>query len=302
VHWPQLPSGAADPVRQGRTIERDALVGGPGSKEYGLTLPFTFDAYMVEAIKELHLNLATIASSTASSTPDSQSFAASIFHNLFARITAWLADATNGITDLFAKNLYASNITADTGTFHQVAADELCARDGPGDQNPVCVTKTQLAALLGAAASGGNTGSVISSGTGNLTNSGNPDNANSSSAADPSSTPPIIQINGENPAHVPVGATYQDLGATIVAPDADKNLGIKTFLNGTLVSDIVIDTSAAATDTIDYVATDPTGLTATSTRMVMIDLAPLPPSSVVPSTPDAIASSTALVPATSTMQ
>ena len=53
-------------------------------------------------------------------------------------------------------------------------------------------------------------------------------------------------------------------------PQADLNLGIKTFLNGALVSNIVIDTSAAATDTIDYVATDPTGNTATSTRTVII--------------------------------
>jgi hypothetical protein len=72
---------------------------------------------------------------------------------------------------------------------------------------------------------------------------------------------------------VPVRATYQDLGATITAPDADKNLGIKTFLNGKLVSDIAIDTSAAATDTIDYVATDPIGATATSTRAVIVGAA-----------------------------
>jgi len=31
----------------------------------------------------------------------------------------------------------------------------------------------------------------------------------------------------------------------------DTNLGYQTFLNGTLVSNIVIDTSEAATDTID---------------------------------------------------
>jgi len=37
-----------------------------------------------------------------------------------------------------------------------------------------------------------------------------------------------------------------------------------TFLNGTLVSNIVIDTSEAAADTIDYVAIDSTGLTSTS--------------------------------------
>jgi hypothetical protein len=33
----------------------------------------------------------------------------------------------------------------------------------------------------------------------------------------------------------------------------------------------VIDTSEVATDTIDYVATDDTGLTATSTRTVLIE-------------------------------
>jgi hypothetical protein len=37
------------------------------------------------------------------------------------------------------------------------------------------------------------------------------------------------------------------------------------------VSDIVIDTSAAATDTIDYVATDSAGNTATSTRTVIVE-------------------------------
>ena len=61
-----------------------------------------------------------------------------------------------------------------------------------------------------------------------------------------------------NPAIVDVGASYSDLGATITGPQADLNLGIKTFLNGLFVSNIVLDTSAAATDTIDYVVTDRT--------------------------------------------
>jgi hypothetical protein len=58
-------------------------------------------------------------------------------------------------------------------------------------------------------------------------------------------------------------------------------------LNGALV----IDTSEVATDTIDYVATDPTGLTSISTRTVITEAAALPPAAS--STPDAIASSTA---------
>lgn len=42
-------------------------------------------------------------------------------------------------------------------------------------------------------------------------------------------------------------------------------------INGQLISNIVLDTSTAATDTIDYVATDQSGLTATSTRTVIVE-------------------------------
>ena len=66
-------------------------------------------------------------------------------------------------------------------------------------------------------------------------------------------------INGNNPAIIQISASYTDLGATITGPQADLNLGIKTFVNGLFVSNIQLDTSAAATDTIDYVVTDRTG-------------------------------------------
>ena len=42
-------------------------------------------------------------------------------------------------------------------------------------------------------------------------------------------------------------------------------------LSTALVSNIIIDTSAAETDTIDYVATDSAGNTATSTRTVIVE-------------------------------
>lgn len=48
------------------------------------------------------------------------------------------------------------------------------------------------------------------------------------------------------------------------------DLSYRTFLNGTLVTNIAIDTTQIATDTIDYVATDTWGNTATSTRTVII--------------------------------
>lgn len=93
--------------------------------------------------------------------------------------------------------------------------------------------------------------------------------------------PPTITINGDNPAIIEVGASYADLGATVTntgpGQAGDSNLGYQTFLNGTLVSNIVIDTSQVAADTIDYVATDTGGLTATSTRTVLIEAPSITP-------------------------
>ena len=85
----------------------------------------------------------------------------------------------------------------------------------------------------------------------------------SSDSSQATDTPPVIQINGDNPAIVQVGATYNDLGATITGPQQDLNLGITTYVNGAEMSPVQIDTSTAATDTIDYVATDQNGLTST---------------------------------------
>jgi hypothetical protein len=81
----------------------------------------------------------------------------------------------------------------------------------------------------------------------------------------------------DNPANITVGDSYSDLGATVsdTAPGqaGDTNLGYRTFLNGALVSNVVLNTSQIATDTIDYVATDQNGETATSTRTVIIEAA-----------------------------
>jgi hypothetical protein len=66
-----------------------------------------------------------------------------------------------------------------------------------------------------------------------------------------------------------------DLSAT-AKDSASHDLGVKTFLNGALVSNIVLDTSTTTTDTIDYVPTDTNGLTSTTTRTIFIE-APVPP-------------------------
>jgi hypothetical protein len=52
------------------------------------------------------------------------------------------------------------------------------------------------------------------------------------------------------------------------------NLGITTYVNGSEMSPVQIDTSTAATDTVAYVVTDSFGNTATSTRTVVVEAAP----------------------------
>jgi len=172
-------------------------------------------------------------------------------------LVAWLADASNGIGDLFAKNLYATR--------------QLCIDKSDG--TPVCITGEQLAAVLASAAA--------SSGQGSASGGAN---APATSTLD---TPPVIQINGDNPAVIQVGVTYNDLGATITGPPADLNLGIATYLNGVPTSPIQIDTTTAATDTIDYVVTDGKGNTSTSTRRLFIQppALPIPAASTPTATP-----------------
>jgi Domain of unknown function (DUF5011) len=85
-------------------------------------------------------------------------------------------------------------------------------------------------------------------------------------------TPPSINIQGNNPATIDVGDTYTDLGA-VVQDNQGHDLSYRTFINSVLSGNILIDTSQVATDTIDYVATDTWGNTATSTRTVIIEVA-----------------------------
>ncbi|MDO8466777.1 MAG: DUF5011 domain-containing protein, partial [bacterium] len=73
---------------------------------------------------------------------------------------------------------------------------------------------------------------------------------------------PVININGNNPARIELGETYNDLGAT-VTDDEDNNLGVQ-------VSGAEINTSEIGTSTITYTATDNDGNTTTATREVVV--------------------------------
>ncbi|KKW15623.1 MAG: Na-Ca exchanger/integrin-beta4, partial [Parcubacteria group bacterium GW2011_GWA2_50_10b] len=87
----------------------------------------SFIPVLTSAVQELNLNLESIASTTTSSTPKSQSFASSFFANIFAKITTWLADVGNGIGSVFA-NVFN-------------AKEKICV-DGE------CLTKMDIRALL----------------------------------------------------------------------------------------------------------------------------------------------------------
>ena len=155
----------------------------------------------------------------------------------------------------FAQSFVSNDITA---------SQELCV-------GSTCVTPAQFQAMVTAYDATDNQSPALAQPS--PSGGSNPPESVTQNSA--STTPPTITINGANPAVITVGDSYADLGATVsdTGPGqaGDTNLGLKTFLNGTLVSNIVIDTSQVATDTIDYVATDTAGLTATSTRTVLIE-------------------------------
>ncbi|MDR3571053.1 MAG: tail fiber domain-containing protein [Candidatus Pacebacteria bacterium] len=179
-----------------------------------------------------------------------------------------------------------NTLTGFATVFH---TQELCVGN-------TCVNQEQLAALLAAAQAA------------QTAQQGG--NSSASATVSSSSTAPVIQINGNNPATVQIGATYNDLGATITGPVGDLNLDIHTFVNGIKSEPVQIDTTQVATDTIDYVVTDQNGITSTSTRTVIV-AAPQPivttssasstdaTSTDIQTPPDTSASSTA---ATSTQQ
>jgi hypothetical protein len=103
--------------------------------------------------------------------------------------------------------------------------------------------------------------------------------------------PALIIPNGINPQEIIFGAERVEQGTLYLVRDVhdnqDDDLSYRTFINGVLSGNILIDTSQAATDTIDYVATDTWGNTSTSTRTVLIEASP----SIVPTNGASTASS-----------
>jgi hypothetical protein len=220
-------------------------------------------------------------------TQDATSSVSDLITASFADASADLQSALQSIASSAVRMLgdavYATNGIFENVFAHRVIGDELCA-------GSTCINQQQLAAILAA------------NGIASSTPAGDASTTPSTNTS--SSTPPVIAINGDNPAIIQVGATYTDLGATITGPQQDLNLGITRYVNGTEMNPIQIDTSAAATDTIAYVATDQSGLTSTSTRIVIVEPAPdsaESPTGVIVVAPTTASTST-IPAATSTVQ
>ena len=63
---------------------------------------------------------------------------------------------------------------------------------------------------------------------------------------------------------------YTDLGARIVSPSADLNLGITTLLDGATTTELTLDTGMPGTHTIEYRAFDQSGLMGSASRTVIV--------------------------------
>jgi hypothetical protein len=207
--------------------------------------------FIAQQVQQVFPNLISTTSPTALTPNGTLSLN---YIDLISPLVAAIQELDKEITSLsssiagFAQSITTAVLNATTGNFGQVNANELCL-------GTTCVSQSQLQALLSSANA--------------------PASPPSSQAA--TDTAAVVQINGANPATIQVGASYSDLGTTITGPQADLNLDIATYLDGVAMSPITIDTSAAATDTIDYVVTDQNGLTSTSTRTVIIEFAAAPP-------------------------
>jgi hypothetical protein len=159
----------------------------------------------------------------------------------------------------FADNFVSAHITVTTADIQTANIDtanikNLCV-------GSTCVTPQQFQAMVAAA------GASQAAGNG----AASPSDTATSSNEVATDSPPIIQINGDNPAIIQVGDAYEELGATIVSPQQDHNLGIQAIVDGaatTTIGAIEIDTSQPGTRTIEYVATDQNGIEATTTRTV----------------------------------
>lgn len=199
--------------------------------------------------------------------PDAATTASSTIAASFSDASQALQDAIEAIGGT-AIRVLGDAVQATKGIFNTLIA-QVAYIDTANIQKlcvgSTCVTPDQFQAMVAAANEASATTSLSGQGSGSASES-----ATSSDATD---TPPVIQINGDNPAIVQVGAVYNDPGADITAPAPDLNLGIDASVDGgatTTLDQITVDTSESGTHSILYCATDQSGLGSCASRTVNV--------------------------------
>ncbi len=81
----------------------------------------------------------------------------------------------------------------------------------------------------------------------------------------PDTTPPVITLNGANPQTIPVGTSYQELGAS-ATDDVDGDISNRVKIDASEVN-----TNSSGTYTVRYSVSDAAGHEATATRDVVVD-------------------------------
>ena len=204
---------------------------------------------LAKGLQELNLRVENIASSTATSTPDSGLFAANFFNNIFEKIKNWLADAANGIMEIAAN------------TFR--AKEKICVDDQ-------CLTKDDIRKLLELA----NSQSVLAPDSTSLPQAAPAPEPEPTPAADTES--PVITLNWAATIEIEIGTSWVDPGAT-VTDNMSENLGIHYTVDGVLTANEgnqlpheIIDTAIAGEHTIIYSAIDQAGNIGTAERKVAV--------------------------------
>jgi hypothetical protein len=98
---------------------------------------------------------------------------------------------------------------------------------------------------------------------------GQPGGDTSGGSSGGSSTLLSLQVLGNNPARIALGAGYADLGVVLLDP-TNPNIGYHAFVDGAPSDPPQIDTSTTSAHIIEYRATDQAGNTFSVTRVVLV--------------------------------
>ena len=209
------------------------------------------------------------ASSTAlalqNSTSTISSSLASTTDSFIAGAISSVSELIGKFSDLFADKITVRNAVAETLT---VGSQEKPAGITLYDE----VTKEPYCFSIANGAPKATPGVCVSTSNQQSTTT-NPQPTDGSTSDVPTDRePPVLIINGNNPAQVVIGASYADLGAT-VTDNVSPNLGVYAIVNGVdvgAVSNIQIGTASSSTYTIEYYSLDQAGNRGSATRTVVV--------------------------------